>query len=80
LLRFVNDTTGESDYIAPVAMVIAAIIWAICTPIFVDAIQNTNTTGWAFTGSSGAVTLFQLLPFIFIAGGVIWLVRKAMKG
>jgi hypothetical protein len=77
--RFVLDTRAESsEFTAPIMMVISGIIWVICTPIFVNQVQSTSVTGWNFTGSAGAITLFQLLPFIFIAGGVIWIVKKAM--
>lgn len=79
-LVFVLDTRGEAtEFTAPIMMVISGIIWVICTPIFVNQVQATSTSGWNFTGSAGAITLFQLLPFIFIAGGVIWIVRKAMS-
>jgi len=77
-LRFANDTRGASEYTTPVMMVIAGIIWVICTPIFVDAVSDTNTTGWDFTGATGAITLFQLMPFIFIAGGIVWLLKKVL--
>ena len=78
--RFVNDTSGDAgkEYTAPVMMVISGIIWVICVPIYVDAVQDANTTGWTFTGSTGAITLFLLMPFIFIAGGVVWILKKAL--
>lgn len=79
-LVFVLDARGEAtEFTAPIMMVISGIIWVICTPIFVTQVQSTSTSGWNFTGAAGAITLFQLLPFIFIAGGVIWIVRKAMS-
>lgn len=68
----------KGEYSAPVSIIIAGIVWVICTPIYVNEIQNTNTTGWDFTGSSGAITLFQFMPFVFIAGGLVWIVRKVL--
>lgn len=67
-----------SEYTAPVSIVIAGIVWVICIPIYTDQVQNTNTTGWSFTGSSGAITLFNLMPFVFIAGGVVWILKKVL--
>lgn len=79
-MRFVDNTSAESsEYTAPVMMVISGIIWIISIPIYVDAVQDTNTTGWTFTGATGATTLFLLMPFIFIAGGVVWILKKALK-
>jgi hypothetical protein len=80
--RFVFDERAMlegTEFTAPIMTVIAGIIWVICTPIFVNQVDTTSTTGWNFTGAAGAITLFQLLPFIFIAGGVIWIVKTAMK-
>ncbi len=71
---------GTSDYAGPVYMIIGGIIWVVCIPIYVTQVQNTNTTGWSFTGSAGAITLFLLMPFVLIAGGVVWILRKALKG
>lgn len=77
-LKFVYDTRGASEYTAPVMVVIAGIMWVIMTPILVDQVQNTNTTGWSFTGYTGAITLFQLIPFVFIAGGIVWILKKVL--
>jgi len=77
--RFGDNRRGEmSEFAAPVLMVISGIVWVICIPIYADAIQTTDTSNWTFTGHAGAVTLFQLMPFIFIAGGVIWIIKKAL--
>jgi len=80
VVLFSNDTRAESgDYTAPVMVVIAGIIWVISIPIYVTSVQDTNTTGWSFTGATGAITLFNLMPFVFIAGGVVWLLKKVLK-
>jgi hypothetical protein len=55
------------------------IILGICLiPIIVDQVQNTNTTNWTFTGSTGAKTLFLLLPFIFIIGLVVYFIAALL--
>lgn len=79
-LRFVYDTRGEAgDFTAPVMIVIAGIIWVIMTPILADTVIQTNTTSWNFTGYQGAITLFNLIPFVFIAGGVVWILKKVLS-
>jgi hypothetical protein len=55
------------------------ILGCILVPIIVDQVQTVNTTGWAFTGVSGAKTLFNLIPFIFITGIVLYFIL-AMLG
>lgn len=74
------NTRGEpgEGFTAPILMVLSGVIWVICIPIFADQVQGANTSSWNFTGAAGAKTLFYLMPFIFIAGGVIWIVKKAM--
>lgn len=67
-----------SDFTAPVLVVIAGIIWIIMTPILAEQVVATNTTNWTFTGASGAITLFNLMPFVFIAGGVVWILKKVL--
>jgi len=78
-LLFANNKSGaSSEYTMPVMIVIAGIVWVICIPIYVTEVQDTNTTGWSFTGATGAITLFNLMPFIFIAGGVVWILKKVL--
>jgi hypothetical protein len=62
-----------------IMMTITLILGVILVPIVVDQIQSTNTTGWSFTGHAGAVTLFQLLPFIFIVGKKISIWRSFLN-
>jgi hypothetical protein len=57
-----------------IMIVITLILGVILVPIVVDQVQSTNTTGWTFTGYSGAKTLFLLLPFIFIVGIVLYFI------
>lgn len=59
-----------------VEMVIGIFVGVIMIPIVEEVIRTTNTTAWNFTGSSGAITLFRLIPFMFIAGVIVWFVGK----
>lgn len=73
-----HNQRASSDFTAPVMVVIAGIIWVIMTPILVSVVQDTNTTGWSFTGATGAITIFNLIPFVFIAGGIVWILKKVL--
>jgi hypothetical protein len=61
-----------------IMMTIMLILGVILVPIVVDQVQSTNTTGWSFTGHAGAKTLFQLLPFIFIVGIVVYFIGSIL--
>ena len=47
--------------------------------VFVETVQSVNTTGWTFTGATGAATLWLLIPFLFIVGFVISQVSAMME-
>jgi hypothetical protein len=40
--------------------------------------MNTNYTNWTFTGSAGAKVLYQLLPFIFIVGMIVYFIGRLL--
>jgi hypothetical protein len=54
-----------------VVILVMLIFFSALLPEVVTQVQNVNTTGWSFTGYSGASTLWLLVPFILIAGFVI---------
>jgi hypothetical protein len=72
-----NDPEGV-DATKWVMMVIMLILGVILVPIVVDQVQSTNTTEWTFTGYAGAKTLFNLLPFIFIVGIVVYFIGSIL--
>jgi hypothetical protein len=55
-------------------LVCVLILGIILVPIIVDQVQSINTTLWNFTGHQGAVTMLNLLPFIFIIGIVAFFI------
>jgi len=61
------------------SLVFMLILGCILVPIIVEQVQSVNTTGWVFTGVSGAKTMFNLIPFIFIVGIVLYFIL-AMLG
>jgi hypothetical protein len=61
-----------------IMMVITLILGVILVPIVVDQVQSTNTAGWNFTGYQGAITLFNLLPFVFIVGIVVYFIGSIL--
>ena len=60
------------------AATLTLIIGMILVPIIVDQVQSVDTSNWTFTGSIGAVTLFGLLPFVFISGIVIYFIASIL--
>jgi hypothetical protein len=61
-----------------ILITITLILGVILVPIIVQQVQTTDTTGWNFTGHSGAATLFMLLPFIFIVGIVVYFIGSLL--
>jgi hypothetical protein len=55
-------------------LVCVLILGVIMLPIVVDQVMSINTTLWNFTGHQGAVTMLNLLPFIFIIGIVAFFI------
>lgn len=70
------------------AVMIAIIFFVALIPTIVSQIQDTdnirlydgNVTagqyGWNFTGASGAITIFLLIPFVVIAAFCLGIVLK----
>lgn len=77
--KMLTDTRASVKASDWIVLVISLIMGVILVPIVVDQVQNTNTTGWDFTGSSGAETLFLLLPFVFIVGIVIYFISRLLE-
>ncbi|MEM3629104.1 MAG: hypothetical protein QXE06_07010 [Candidatus Bathyarchaeia archaeon] len=69
---------GASKATTWIMLTITLILGVILVPIVVNQVQNTSTAGWTFTGAQGAATLFQLLPFIFIVGMVVYFIASLL--
>lgn len=71
--RIVYSVRGAvSSFVSGVVgMVIAIIVIIAVIPTIITTVQDTNTTAWNFTGSAGAVSLFNLIPFVIIAGALL---------
>lgn len=61
-----------------IILTITLILGVILVPIVVDQVESIDTTAWNFTGSAGAITLFRLLPFIFIVGIVVYFIASIL--
>jgi len=62
-----------------VVVLVMLIFFSALLPEVVTQVQGVNTTGWTFTGYSGASTLWLMLPFILIAGFVIGALDDMIK-
>jgi len=61
-----------------VYLTVMLLLGVILLPMVVDQVMSVNTASWNFTGYQGAVTLFHLLPFIFIVGIVIYFIGSML--
>ena len=62
-----------------VVVLVMLIFFSALLPEVVTQVQDVNTTGWSFTGYSGASTLWLMVPFILIAGFVISALDEMIK-
>ena len=62
-----------------VVVLVMLIFFSALLPEVVTQVQDVNTTGWTFTGYSGASTLWLMVPFILIAGFVISALDEMIK-
>ena len=67
----VTTSSMKGFVTALILCAVGLIFWIYLTPTVVDAIQTMNTTSWSFVGKDGAIALVQLLPFIWVAAGVV---------
>ena len=69
----------ESTKPAVIIMIVISVLFlAALMPTIVEFIQGTShvdTTAWNFTGSSGAASLWLLIPLIIIAAVVLGFVK-----
>lgn len=65
-----------------IVLVILLLIGISLVPTVVSTIAETNQTDafWNFTGGTAARTLFNLLPFIFVVGLVIYFLIRLLSG
>lgn len=54
--------------VALVLILISALFAAALIPTIITEWQDVNTDAWDFTGSTGAATLWDAVPFILIGG------------
>jgi len=71
-----KGTTGKiGDWIG---LTVSLIFGVYLLPVIIDTIVTTNYTNWTFTGASGAKVLYQLLPFIFIVGMIVYFIGRLL--
>jgi hypothetical protein len=67
----------SGDWAGKIVGAVVAIVIAISlVPTIAEAITGTNTTTWAaLTGGAGAVSVFELMLLVFVAGIVVAVVK-----
>lgn len=61
-----------------IGLTVSLIFGVYLLPVIVDTIVTTNYTNWTFTGATGAKVLYQLLPFIFIVGMIVYFIGRLL--
>lgn len=61
-----------------IGLTISLIFGVYLLPTIIDTIVTTNYTNWTFTGAAGAKVLYQLLPFIFIVGMIVYFIGRLL--
>lgn len=80
MFTYLRQWVKNMDGREVVTILVVLIFVAALLPEVVTQVQGVNTTAWSFTGYSGASTLWNLVPFIFIAGFVIGVLADLIKG
>lgn len=60
-------------------LVVVLIFILALIPTIVTQVQDVNTTGWSFTAYEGAETLLLLIPFVVIAGAVLFIISRSLR-
>jgi len=59
-----------------VGAVVAIVIAISLVPTIADTVMGTNTTNWTtLTGGTGAISVFELIVLVFVAGIVVAVVK-----
>lgn len=77
-----EDKKAESIGAKPsavIGLIVTAIIYVYLIPTFVTAVTGIDTSGWNFTGATGAIAILLLLPFVFIVGIILWFVKSILE-
>jgi len=78
-LKFFYDTRAETIAGKFVGMAIGVVISILMLPPVADTILGINTSAWTFTGAEGAKALMYIIPMIYIACVIIYIVREALS-
>jgi hypothetical protein len=78
---FVKNVKGDikSTAIGAISLVVVMILLIAIIPTVVTEVSNINTTSWNFTGDTGAISLLNLIPFVFIAGVIIYVLVRSLR-
>lgn len=77
-LRFVYNIKAESIAGKFVGMAIGIVISVLMIPPVADTILGVNTSAWTFTGAEGAKALMYIIPMVYIACVIIYVVKEAL--
>jgi len=61
-----------------VGMAIGTIISVLMLPPVTETVTGINTTAWTFTGHDGVIAMMYIIPLVYIAAVIIYIVRSVL--
>jgi len=61
-----------------VGMAIGTIISVLMLPPVTETVTGINTTGWTFTGHEGVIAMMYIIPLVYIAAVIIYIVKSVL--
>jgi len=61
-----------------VGMAIGTIISVLMLPPVTETVTGINTTAWTFTGHEGVIAMMYIIPLVYIAAVIIYIVKSVL--
>jgi hypothetical protein len=61
-----------------VGMAIGTIISVLMLPPVTETVTGINTTAWTFTGHNGVIAMMYIIPLVYIAAVIIYIVKSVL--
>lgn len=61
-----------------VGMAIGTIISVLMLPPVTETVTGINTTAWTFTGHDGVIAMMYIIPLVYIAAVIIYIVKSVL--
>lgn len=61
-----------------VGMAIGTIISVLMLPPVTETVTGINTTAWTFTGHDGVIAMMYIIPLVYIAAVIIYIIKAVL--